>query len=90
MTLTKFQIIDAISEANGVPKNRATDTVETILEIMKRTLESGDDVMISGSGKFQVNQKAKRRGRNPATGEEMILAPRKVGVEPCAELNQCR
>ncbi|MEE8480933.1 MAG: integration host factor subunit alpha [Desulfobacterales bacterium] len=84
MTLTKSQMIEAVSEANGFTKRKATETVETILEIIKGLLESGDDVLISGFGKFQVRQKAERRGRNPATGTDMILAPRKVVTFKCS------
>ena len=58
MTLKKSHIIGAISEANGFTRRKATDTVETLLEITKRSLESGDDVLISGFGKFQVRQNA--------------------------------
>ena len=78
MTLTKTHIIDVIAEANGFPKNKAIETVETLLEIIKTTLESGEDVLISGFGKFRVKEKAERKGRNPATGENMMLEPRKV------------
>jgi integration host factor subunit alpha len=78
MTLTKSQIISEISTGNGFTKNQSTETIETLLEIMKKTLESGEDVLISGFGKFSVREKAERRGRNPATGEDMMLAPRKV------------
>lgn len=84
MTLTKSQMIEAVSEANGFTKRKSTETVETILEIIKGLLESGDDVLISGFGKFQVRQKAERRGRNPATGTDMILAPRKVVTFKCS------
>jgi integration host factor subunit alpha len=49
-----------------------------MLELIKRSLESGHDVLISGFGKFCVNQKRERRGRNPATGKDMMLAPRKT------------
>ena len=84
MTLTKANIIDAIAEANGFPRNKATETVETLLEIIKSTLESGEDVLISGFGKFCVKQKAERKGRNPATGGDMMLAPRKVVTFKCS------
>lgn len=84
MTLTKAKIIEEIAEANGFPKNQATDTVETLLEIMKRTLESGEDVLISGFGKFCVNEKSERRGRNPATGSDLMLPPRKVVIFKCS------
>ena len=51
---------------------------------MKKTLESGDDVMISNFGKFCVKEKRERRGRNPSTGQEMILKPRKVVTFKCS------
>lgn len=78
MALTKADIIRIIAEQNGYTQFKAALTFETLLEIMKRTLESGEDVMISGFGKFTVNNKAARRGRNPATGEQMMLPPRRV------------
>ena len=77
-TLTKAKIIDAVAESNRYTRNKSIDTVEILLEIIKQSLESGDDVMISGFGKFSVKQKAERKGRNPATGKNMMLAPRKV------------
>ena len=84
MTLTKARLIDAIAEANGFPRKEASETVETLLELIKSTLESGDDVLISGFGKFCVKAKDERRGRNPATGGDMMLAPRKVVTFKCS------
>ncbi len=84
MTLTKAQIIEEISTRNGLSKNKSSETVETLLEIMKNTLASGEDVLISGFGKFCVKEKSERRGRNPATGEDMMLAPRKVVTFRCS------
>jgi len=84
MTLTKANIIDAIAEANGFPRNKVSETVETLLEIIKGTLVSGEDVLISNFGKFCVNQKKERRGRNPATGDDMMLAPRKIVTFKCS------
>ncbi|UCE55929.1 MAG: integration host factor subunit alpha [Desulfobacterales bacterium] len=84
MTLTKAQIIEAIAEHNGYTTKQSADVVETLLEIIKNNLESGEDVMISGFGKFCVKEKKKRRGRNPATGEDMMLAPRKVVTFKCS------
>lgn len=84
MTLTKSQLIDAIAAGNGFTRHKATDTFETVLKIIKSTLALGDDVLISGFGKFQVKQKAERKGRNPATGDDMILAPRKVVTFKCS------
>ena len=84
MALTKSQITDAIAEQNGFTRKKSTETVETILEIIKSTLASGDDVLISGFGKFCVKDKRERKGRNPATGEEMMLAPRRVVTFKCS------
>jgi integration host factor subunit alpha len=83
-TLTKAHIINAVIEQNGYTRKKSIETVETLLELIKRSLESGDDVLISGFGKFLVKQKAKRKGRNPATGEDMMLAPRKVVRFQCS------
>ena len=84
MTLTKNTIIEKISEEINLAPSEAKDTLETLLEIMKSTLASGEDVMISGFGKFQVNEKAPRKGRNPATGMDMILGKRRVVVFKCS------
>ena len=78
MTLTKAQIVKAIAVQNGYTKNQAFELVETMLEIIKGTLESSEDVLISGFGKFCVKEKRKRRVRNPTTGESMMMAPRRV------------
>ena len=83
-TLTKAHIINAVIEQNGYTSKKSIETVETLLELIKRSLESGDDVLISGFGKFLVKQKAKRKGRNPATGEDMMLVPRKVVTFKCS------
>jgi integration host factor subunit alpha len=84
MTLTKAYIVDAIADQIGFPKNHSSEIVETLLEIVKKALESGEDVLISGFGKFCVKEKTARRGRNPATGEDMILKPRKVLTFKCS------
>ena len=78
MALTKADIVKSIKEQVGFTKNQSFETIETLLEIMKKTLESGEDILISGFGKFCVKEKEERRGRNPATGGDMMLAPRKV------------
>jgi integration host factor subunit alpha len=83
-TLTKAHLINAVIKQNGFTQKKSFETVETILEIIKSTLESGENVLISGFGKFCVKQKAKRRGRNLATGVDMILAPRKVITFQCS------
>ena len=78
MTLTKAQIVDAIADQTGYPKNKSSEIVEIILEQIKKSLESGEDVLISGFGKFCVRKKKERRGRNPATGEDMMVESRRV------------
>ena len=84
MALTKADIIDSVADNNGYSKKEATDKVgETLLEIIKRTLASREDVLISSFGKFCVNEKAERRGRNPATGEDMMLKPRRFVTFKC-------
>jgi integration host factor subunit alpha len=84
MTLTKAQIIEAFQNQMGFTKNQSSDIVESILSIIKNTLSDGDDVLISGFGKFCVNDKKERRGRNPATGDDMMLSPRKVVTFKCS------
>ena len=78
MVLTKKQIIEEVMNRNGFTRKKSSETVEILLEIIKRSLESGEDVLISGFGKFCVKEKKERKGRNPATGEPMMLEPRKV------------
>ncbi len=77
-TLTKTDIIEAIQKENGYSRKQSTEVTEILLEIIKESLESGEDVMVSGFGKFQVKSKRERRGRNPSTGKAMILSPRRV------------
>lgn len=84
MTLTKAQIVDLIHEQLPFPKNKSTDVIESLIEIIKRTLENGEDVLISGFGKFCVKDKRERRGRNPATGDDLMLSERKVVTFKCS------
>lgn len=84
MTLTKAQIVESIQNHLGLPKNRSAQIVESLLEIMKKTLENGEDVLVSGFGKFCVKEKKERRGRNPANGSDLMLAPRKVVTFKCS------
>lgn len=84
MTLTKSQIVDAIQNQTLHSRPETIEIVETLLEIIKRTLESGEDVMISGFGKFCVKEKDERKGRNPATGGAMMLKPRRVVTFKCS------
>ena len=83
-TINKADLISAIQTENGYTFNRSSDIVETLLEIIKRTLESGEDVLITGFGRFQVRDKSERRGRNPSTGDDMVLPARRVITFKCA------
>ena len=84
MTLTKAQLVESIHNKIGLTKNKSSEIVETCLEIIKNELESGKDVLISGFGKFCVKEKKERKGRNPATGDAMMLAPRRVVTFKCS------
>ncbi len=84
MSLTKEHIIKSIQNHLELPKNRSAEVVESVLEIIKRTLESGKDVLISGFGKFCVRDKGKRRGRNPPTGEDKMLRARRIVRFKCS------
>jgi integration host factor subunit alpha len=84
MTLTKAQIVESIHNKIGLTKNKSSEIVETCLEIIKSELESGEDVLVSGFGKFCVREKKERKGRNPATGDAMMLAPRRVVTFKCS------
>ncbi len=79
MTLTKADLINQVFTSLPVyTKAQARETVETLLELIKSSLENGDDLLLSGFGKFSVKEKRPRKGRNPQTGEELILDARKV------------
>ena len=78
MTLTKERITETIQEEQYMTRGRATSVMETTLEIIKDTLAGGEDILISGFGKFNVRGKNQRKGRNPATGEQLILPSRRV------------
>ncbi len=78
MTLTKASIIETVSAKNGWTAKQSSEYIDLLLEIMTNTLASGEDLLISGFGKFSVKEKRERRGRNPATGDDLILRPRKV------------
>ncbi len=84
MTLTKAQMIDSIYRQVDLPKIRSVQVVESLLEIIKKSLENGEDVLISGFGKFCVKEKRQRRGRNPQTGENLMLAERRVARFRCS------
>ncbi|MHA2172903.1 MAG: integration host factor subunit alpha [Candidatus Kariarchaeaceae archaeon] len=84
MTLTKAHIITAVAEQNSLPGKKSKQIIETLLELIKSTLASGEDVLISNFGKFSVKKKKERRGRNPDTGESLMLEPRRVVTFRCS------
>jgi len=84
MTLTKAHIIDSIYNSSDLNRSQATRAVETLLESIKTALESSEEVLISGFGKFYVNEKKERKGRNPHTGEDLMLEQRRVVTFRCS------
>lgn len=86
MTLVKDDLIRSLYDNVGFSKEQAAKTVESLCGIMKETLSSGEDILISGFGKFNVRNKAQRRGRNPATGEELTLEAQRALTFKCSML----
>ena len=84
MTLTKADLVEAVMQTSGLTKAQCADIVDSILSIVKDRLAAGEDVLVSGFGKFEVKEKDARRGRNPATGGELLLRPRKVVTFKCS------
>jgi len=86
MTLTKAQIVDSLHEQLGFSRKECVNLIESLLEIIKGKLENGEDVLISGFGKFCIKDKNSRRGRNPATGDDMVLDKRRVVTFRCSNV----
>ena len=86
MALTKAHIIESIHSKLGLPKKNCAEIFETLLDIMRNSLADGDEVLISGFGKFCVKNKKERRGRNPATGSDMMLDQRRVVTFRCSSV----
>ena len=78
MTLTKAELADLLFEQVGLNKREAKDMVEGFFEEIRTALERGDSVKLSGFGNFQLRDKPQRPGRNPKTGEEVPISPRRV------------
>lgn len=76
--MTKAEIAKAVHERVGLSKKESAEIVDTVLSTVRNSLEQGEDVKISGFGHFMVRAKRARRGRNPKTGEEITITPRKV------------
>jgi integration host factor subunit alpha len=86
MTLTKARIAKIIHNRLGFINPRSSQLVESLVETIKGSLENGDDILITGFGKFCVKEKSKRRGRNPQTGEDLMLDARRVVTFRCSEV----
>jgi integration host factor subunit alpha len=84
MTLTKEQLVSSIGNRLGISKFESSRILESLLETVKTSLSNGEDVLISGFGKFIIKEKGARRGRNPATGEDLTLDPRRVITFKCS------
>jgi len=77
MALTKADLVESLI-LQGFKRKEAVQLIESLLEVIKSTLEQGEDVLLSGFGKFCVREKETRRGRNPQSGEDLILPGRRV------------
>jgi integration host factor subunit alpha len=84
MTLTRAIITEMVSAENGWTQKQTSEYVELLLDTMKSALASGEDLLISGFGKFSVKEKRERKGRNPATGDDLMLESRKVITFKCS------
>jgi integration host factor subunit alpha len=84
MTLTKADLIHALYNQLGLPKTTSEQVVESLIEIIKKTLEKGEDLLITGFGKFSVKERRKWKGRNLKTGEDLMLGERKVVTFKCS------
>ena len=84
MTLTKADIAEVIHNQVGYTKKHSASLVDSLFEIIKENLEDGKDVLISGFGKFSIRERSERKGRNPLTGEPIILQARKVVTFKCS------
>ena len=84
MALTKSDVVEQVVDKTGFTRKDSVAVVESLLEIIKGSLEQGEDVLISGFGKFGVKFKNERKGRNPATGTDMMLPARRVVTFKCS------
>jgi len=86
MTLTKAQIVEALFARNILTKKQSAQIIDALFKLIKQSLQNGEDVRISGFGKFSVKEKHGRRGRNPQTGEFITLPPRKAVTIKCSNV----
>lgn len=84
MTITRAHLTDSVHNRLDLPKAKCANLVESVFDIMKNTLENGEDILVSGFGKFCIKGKRDRRGKNPWTGEEMMLGSRRIVTFKCS------
>ena len=84
MTLTKESLVETVRDDCELTKRDSQKLIEKLLGIIKDTLVNGEDILVSGFGKFYVKDKRRRRGRNPVTGEDLMLDPRRVVIFKCS------
>ncbi len=86
MTLTKAHLVEALFAKNIFTKTQSAQIIDTLFELIKQSLQNGDYVLVSGFGKFSVKEKQARRGRNPLTGQTIMLPPGKVVTFKCSDV----
>jgi integration host factor subunit alpha len=86
MTLTKAHIVEALFAQNIFTKTGSAQVIDTLFELIKQTLQSGEDVLISGFGKFSVKEKRQRIGRDPQSGKPITLPSRQVVTFKCSNV----
>jgi len=84
MTITRTHLTDSVHNQLDLSKTKSAGLVESVFDIMKNTMENGEDILISGFGKFCIKGKKDRRGRNPWTGEDMMLGSRRIVTFKCS------
>ena len=85
MALTRIKIVESVQNQNGFTKTRSLEIVKTLIEVIKSTLESGDDLMVTGFGKFYVKEKKGYRWRNPLTENFEMLPPKRLVTFKCSK-----
>ena len=84
MTITKAHLINAVQQKIAIPKSESSLLIESVLEIMKMTLEKGEEILITRFGKLRVRNKRERKGRNPWSGDSLTLDSRRVVIFSCS------
>ena len=84
MNVNKAHLINHLYRNHDLSREESISTIEALLEIIKHTLESGENLLVSGFGKFIVKEKTSRRVRNPETGKDLILDARRIVTFKCS------